>query len=61
MNPAKLIPQEVWIFLIALNLFMFFLNMAMEMPSYMMFNLVSGGACYMAYYLNKPDDEVNDE
>ena len=47
----KAIPSAFWLVLVALNVFMFFLNMALERPSYMAFNLVSGAACYFAYML----------
>ena len=45
------IPAALWLTLVALNFFMFFLNMALEQPSYMALNLISGSACYLCYML----------
>ena len=58
---SNLIPKEVWIFFVALNLFMFFLNMALEMPDHMLLNLLSGVACAGAYYFAKKSEEANED
>ena len=55
MRISKIIPREVWIVLITLNVGMFGISAYLGSPQQMIVNFLSGTACYLAMRLNSED------
>ena len=47
------IPEALWLILIALNIFMIMLNVALDNYEWAALNAGSGLACYLAYYTSQ--------